>query len=247
MRKTSNEYIDYLKVKKNISKNTEASYRKDLDKLIEFLNLYRIFDYELINATNLNSYVLHMEIKGMSTATIMRNIAVMKGYFDYLFRTHRIPECITEDIKRPVYQSAPRQAVKTSDWEKILHRLNSGEVKNLRDLAMMEMMFRSKISVSELISMNLNDLNLDLGFVQCDSRGKRKMYSLSTEVVSVLKDYLENGRSKIVGDDEEMILFPNMQGNSMSRQGVWKMVKTHAKACGVEDVNLSRLCKGDGN
>lgn len=247
MRKTSNEYIEYLKVKKNISKNTESSYRKDLDKLFDFLNVRRIFDYELINATNLNSYVLHMELKGMSTATIMRNIAVMKGYFDYLFRTHRIPECITEDIKRPVYQAVPRQAVKNSDWQKILDRLDSKEVKNLRDLAMMEMMFRSKISVSELISMNVSDLNLELGFVQCDSRGKRKMYSLSEDVVNTLKDYLEQGRTSIIKEEDVTILFPNMQGKSMSRQGVWKMVKTHAKACGVEDLNLSRLCKGDGN
>lgn len=244
MRKTSRQYIQYLIDKKNISENTQMSYMRDLDQMIEFFNLYRILDYRLINETNLNSYVLHLELKGVSNATVTRNIVVMKGYFDYLFRTHQIPECITEDIKRPIVQISPREKVKNSDLAKLLTSLREDTNKGIRDHLIIQLMFTTKISVSALINLTIKDINLELGFIHCEHRNKLKTYALTQEVITLLENYVEEVRPSIIKDESNFILFPNMQGNTMSRQGVWKMVKSHAQVAGLEDITLSRLSKG---
>ncbi len=245
MRKTSNEYIEYLKAKKNISANTESSYRNDLNKMIEYFNLYKIMDYKYINSTNLNSYVLHMEIHGSSSATIVRNIAVIKGYFDYLFRMHHIDECITEEIKRPVTVAKPRVTVDSRDVEKMMNSLSGRVGKDMRDYAIIQLLFQAKIPASELLELTVDDVNYELNYIQSQTRKKLKSYSVNQEVMDVVSKYIEEGRPQIIREEDDKILFPNMRGMKMSRQGVWKMVKTHAKSAGIEDLNLARLCKVD--
>lgn len=243
MRRTSNEYVEYLKTRREISKNTEISYRSDLDKMIEYFNLHRIFDYERINETNLNSYILYLELKGNSSATITRNIAVMKGYFDYLFKTHRIGECITDNVKRPVVQKNTIVATSRTHVDKILEKADGEDMKSLRDYAMLQLFCMVGIPVSELINLKLDDLNLPVGYIQSAVKTKMKTYSINHDMISILETYLEKGRPYIVNDDNNVLLFTNMQGQSMSRQGVWKMVKSYAKEAGIEEVSPAKLCK----
>ncbi len=244
MRRTSNDYLEYLKKTKNISHNTMMSYRRDLDKMIDYFNLHRIFDYEMINVTNLNSYVLHLELKGNSNATVIRNIAVMKGYFDYLFKCHKIEECITDNINRPVLEKPVTSTVDLKEIQRLLDSIEVGaSPKGERDYAMLQLFCNSGIPVSELIELRVTDVRLDLGFVQSISRGRRKIYSVNHVVCEAVKGYIENGRSYIVTDNDNTILFTNIKGQPLSRQGVWKMVKTYAKRIGLEDINPAKLCK----
>lgn len=243
MKKVANEYVEYLKKTKGISRNTEISYRSDLDKMIEYFNLHRIFDYERINETNLNSYILALELRGNSSATITRNIAVMKGYFDYLFKVHKIDECITDNVKRPVIEKNYIVGTSKQQVEKILKTAYGTSSKALRDYVMLQLFCSVGMQVSELISLQVTDVNLTVGYIQCIARNKKKTYSLPTDVVNSMQAYLENGRPKLVKDEENTILFTNMQGELISRQGIWKMVKTYAKKAGIEDVNPAKLCK----
>lgn len=244
MRRSSKEYIEYLKDKKNISINTQASYKRDLNKMIEFFNLYKIFDYCYINETNLNSYILHLELKGASSATIVRNIAVMKGYFDYLFRTHKIKECITENMKRPVITNTTKERVKNSDLEKLVESIPMDTNKGMRDGLIIQLMFNAKISVSTLIDLKVEDINMELAYIYCEVRNKYKTFEIEEEILPLLKLYIEEVRIELLKGQETDILFPNMQGEHMSRQGVWKMVKTYGKKIDLEDISLSRLSKG---
>lgn len=246
MRKTSAQYIEYLKDKKNISTNTEISYKNDLNKMIEYFTLYKIVDYTYINETNINSYILYMELNGASSATIIRNIAVIKGYFDYLFRTHKINTCITDDIKRPIYDVKPRQLIGDKEIGQLMDTMQGRATKDIRDIAIIQLMFLSKLSVSEIILLKVEDLNLEFGFLQAQRRGKSVTYKLDEVELQALINYMESSRINIIKDESNRILFPNMKGDSMSRQGVWKMVKTHANAAGLDDINLSRLSKGNG-
>lgn len=148
MRRVSEEYVEYLKRTKEISKNTEISYRGDLDKMIEYFNLHGVFDYERINETNLNSYILYLELKGNSSATITRNIAVMKGYFDYLFKKHKIKECITDNVKRPVITKNTIVATSRLQADKILEMAKGDDAKSLRDYAMLQLFCTVGIQVS---------------------------------------------------------------------------------------------------
>lgn len=243
MRRTTAEYIVYLRKLKEISKNTEMSYRSDLDKMIEYYNLHGIFDYDRINETNINSYILYLELKGNSSATITRNIAVLKGYFDYLFKMHKIPECITDNVKRPIVtKNLVLKSTKTQVAQ-IMEAAASETPKGLRDLAILYLFCSAGVQVSELIGLKLEDINLQVGYVQCYSRGKSKTYRISEEVKDALEVYLENGRPSLITNEENTILFGNVRGEPISRQGVWKMVKTYAKAAGIEEVNPAKLCK----
>ena len=243
MRKTSIEYIEYLKINKNISNNTVLSYSGDLDKMIEYFNMHRIFDYERINETNLNSYILALELKGNSNATITRNIAVMKGYFDYLFKTHRISNCITEQVKRPPVES--RRIIKTTPFQvrKILEEAQGEDPKSLRDHAMLQLFCTVGIQVTELIDLQVQDVNLAVGYVVSRMRNKNKTYQISSDVCEVLRAYIVEGRPKLMKNSESTIFFPNMQGGAMSRQGVWKMVKTCAAKAGIDEVSPAKLCR----
>lgn len=243
MRKESKEFIEYLQRTKGISKNTEISYKGDLDKMIEYFNMRGIFDSAIINETNLNSYILYLELKGNSNATITRNIVVLKGYFDFLFKTHRIQECITDNVKRPVIEKNVIAGTSKREIDKILIEVEGDTPKALRDNAIIQLFSKVGIQVSELIMLELSDVNLSVGYIQCTSRKKKKTYSLPDEVVEVLGAYLENGRPSLVKENENTILFVNMQGDAISRQGVWKMVKRYATQAGAEGVNSAKLCR----
>lgn len=247
MRKVSEEYVQYLKRTKDISKNTEISYRGDLDKMIEFFNLHGVFGYERINETNLNSYILHLELKGNSGATITRNIAVMKGYFDYLFKTHRIEECITDQVRRPIIQKNTIVGTSRMNIEKILECAQGESAKSIRDYTMLQLFCTVGIQVSELINLQISNVNLEVGYIQSQVKNKVKTYRLDEDMIAVLLVYIEEGRPYIASEEENELLFTNMQGQSMSRQGVWKMVKSYAKQAGIEDVNPSKLCKASAN
>lgn len=246
MRKSSNEYLEYLCDKRNISENTRKSYKNDLNKMVEYFHLYKIMDYQYINETNLDSYILHMELKGASSSTVLRNIAVIKGYFDYLFRTHKIDKCITEDIKRPSSIVKATTSVDNSELRKLMKAMEGSASKDLRDFAIIKLMFESQITVSEIVAMEVSGVDFQLGFVETTRRGKLTTYKVKPSVMNALLRYMESGRSNIVTDEQNQILFPNMTGARMSRQGVWKMVKTHARKLGMDDINLSRLSKGNG-
>lgn len=243
MRKESVEFVEYLKRIKDISKNTEVSYRGDLDKMIEYFNMRGIFDYRSINETNLNSYILYLELKGNSNATINRNIVVLKGYFDFLFKTHRIDECITDNVKRPVVEKRAIVGTSKKEVEKILIEVEGDSPKSLRDNAILQLFSKVGMQVSELIGLHITDVNLSVGYIQCISRNKPKTYRLSEDVMIIMQAYLENGRPALVQDEENTILFTNMQGGAISRQGVWKMVKSYGKLAGVESINSATLSR----
>lgn len=245
MKKTSEEYIEYLKQKKDISLNTQVSYRNDLKKMTDYFTVHKLVDYEMISVTNINSYILYLELQGTSTATIIRNIAVIKGYFDYLFREHKISNCITDEIKRPVYVANKREKLSEDEINKLLEVVKGNGPKERRDYALIQLLVTAKIPISQLLDMTVKDVDFEMGYIQCNLRKKIKTYRIEDEVLNSLTAYVEDGRDKILKDRSTEILFLNMKGVAMSRQGAWKIIKTHSKVAGIEDINLSRLNKGN--
>ncbi len=243
MKRTSKEYIEFLKRTKNISKNTEMSYIQDLDKMIEYFYMHHIFDYERITVTNINSYIMYLELKGMSSATIARNVAVIKGYFDYLFRQHKIPEYITDQIQKPTLKKNVTVKASREEAEKILEIAKGDKPKNKRDYLMFRLMCEVGLQVTELVELKVQEVNLEVGFIICTSSKIAKTYSLSSEVSELIRTYIEEVRPSFVVDEGCNFMFMNVKGESMSRQGFWKVIKTYAIQAGVEDISPTKLCK----
>ena len=234
MDKTVLDYVEDLKKTKGISVNTEMAYRRDLMKLVRYLADQGIFEVDKITATNLNSYMLYMEKEGLTNTTISRNIASIKVFFAYLIRQGLVKEDISECLTAPrIERRAPKSAAK-EDVEKVLSVPNGKTPKLLRDKAMIELLYSTGIMVEELVSLRIQDVNLNVGYLQCHFENNQNAYPIDKQAQKALRAYLKNGREKLLKGRESDVLFPNLSGRKMSRQGFWKILKGYAAKAGIK-------------
>ena len=234
MEKIVLEYVDYLKTTKGISVNTEMAYRRDLMKLVKYLGAQGVTDVEKTTATNLNSYMLFMEKQGLTNTTISRNVASIKGFFQYLYKQKRIDEDVSEGLTSPkIERRAPKSAAK-EDVAKVLAVPNGKSPKLLRDKAMIELLYSTGIMVEELVSLKITDISMDMGYLQCHFENNQNAYLIDKQAMKAMRAYLKNGRDKLLKGRESDVLFPNISGRKMSRQGFWKILKGYAAKAGIE-------------
>lgn len=228
------DYVEYLKREKGISVNTEMAYRRDLMKLVRYLDSQEITGIEKITVTNLNSYMLYMEKQGLTNTTISRNVASIKGFFQYLKKQGGIDEDVSESLSSPkIERHAPKSASK-EDVKKVLAVPTGKTPKLLRDKAMIELLYSTGIMVEELVSLKVGDINMELGYLQCHFDGNQNAYPLDRQAQKAMRAYLKNGRDKLLKGNESDVLFPNISGKKMSRQGFWKILKGYAAKAGIK-------------
>lgn len=236
MEKIVLKYVDYLKKTKGISINTEMAYRRDLMKLVKYLTAQGIAEVDKITATNLNSYMLFMEKQGLTNTTISRNVASIKGFFQYLCKQRVIAEDVSESLTSPrIARRAPKSATK-EDVEKVLAIPAGRTPKILRDKAMIELLYSTGIMVEELVSLKVDDVNLDLGYLQCHFANNQNAFEIDKQAMKAMRAYLKEGggRDKLLKGRTTDVLFPNVSGKKMSRQGFWKILKGYAAAAGIK-------------
>ncbi len=165
----------------------------------------------------------------------------MKGYFDFLFKKHYLKECITDSIQKPVIEKRQKSYLKKEMIDKLLEAAKGETPKAQRDVCIMQLMCQEGIQVSEIIGITLQDVDYEVGFIRTYARNKNKIYRIKDSTIHSIKSYVEEGRKLLVLKEESSILFTNMKGEQLSRQGIWKMVKTYAKAVGIEDISPAKL------
>lgn len=228
------DYVEFLKKEKGISVNTEMAYRRDLMKLVRYLESQDITEVEKITATNLNSYMLYMEKQGLTNTTISRNVASMKGFFQYLEKHGMIKEDVSASLTSPkIERRAPKSASK-DDVKKVLAVPTGKTPKLLRDKAMIELLYSTGIMVEELVSLKVGDINMELGYLQCHFDNNQNAYPMDRQAQKAMRAYLKNGRDKLLKGNESDVLFPNISGKKMSRQGFWKILKGYAAKAGIK-------------
>lgn len=234
MEKIVLEYVDYLKEVKKISLNTEMAYRRDLMKLVRYLGSRGIQDVDQIAETDLTSYMLYMEKQNLTNTTISRNVASIKGFFNYLFKRKYVSEDVSEGLTSPkIERRQPRSASK-EDVEKVLAVPNGKTPKLLRDKAMIELLYSTGIMVEELVSLKIQDVNLEMGYLQCHFSSNHNSYPIDKPAMKAMKAYLRNGREALLRGRDSDVLFPNVSGRKMSRQGFWKILKGYAAKAGIK-------------
>ncbi|MBP3338931.1 MAG: tyrosine-type recombinase/integrase [Lachnospiraceae bacterium] len=231
MRTVVEEFSIYLKNNKRKSENTIMSYKRDLNSLIDFLEKNNITSYDKVTSTNINSYVLEMEKLGKSPATIARNISSINTFFRYLLVKGYVKGEPTEFVKAPKVSKKLPSVLSDSEIDRLVMQPNNKDAKGLRDKAMLELLVSTGIRVSELINIEISDVNLQLGYLVCKNEKKDRVIPFGNKVNVALSRYLNEDR---VEDAEGDLLFLNCFGKKMSRQGVWKIIKTYAKKAGIE-------------
>ncbi len=231
--KETEEFITYLREVKKTSRNTELSYKRDLVKLENYLASQGINDVTRVSVTILQSYILYMERSGFASATVSRNIASIKAFFHFLFRKGYIKEDISEDLKAPKIEKKLPEILTTEEVNRLLEQPRGATPKDLRDRAMLELLYATGIRVSELISLNLSDVNLQVGYIMCRDARKERVVPFGAPAKRALGEYIKNARPMMIADQSSDVLFTNCSGQPMSRQGFWKLVKYYARKAGI--------------
>lgn len=229
-----NAYIQYLKEVKSASKNTLMSYHTDLTKFMNFLEENQVTSYEKISETVVNTYILGMEKEGFSKATVARNIAAIKSFILYLIRNGKMTHDPTDRIKPPKVERKIPSVLTIEEMNRLLEQPDRSTKKGLRDSAMLELLYATGIRVSELLALKVSDINIKNQFIHCDGESKSRLVPFGKVAASALNEYLQFGREAFISDESCDVLFLNINGKPMSRQGFWKLMKGYATKAQIE-------------
>lgn len=231
------EFLNYITVERGLARNTTEAYRRDLNQFSSYLAENSVLDPGQVQARTLVEYLLHLQQQGLKAASITRKLAAIRSFFQYAVRERRLkidPSVTIDSLKIP--QRLPKVLSET-EINRLLEQPGASKPANLRDKAMLELMYATGVRVSELVSLKLNDLNMDMGYIRCFGKGsKERIVPMGGSAVNALLDYLDRGRPKIIKRAAEETLFLNHHGRKMTRQGFWQIIQAAARRVGIEIV-----------
>lgn len=233
MEQAIEQFVTYLHNVKKTSANTELSYRRDLKKVILFLNSKGLTEWVNVKKEDLEEYVASMKEQHFATATVSRNIASIKAFFHYLCQENLIEKDISESLKAPKIEKKMPEILTTEEVVKLLEQPSGDSPKEIRDKAMLELLYATGIRVTELITLKISEVNLPMSFIVCKDAHKERAIPFGMAAKNALIKYMTEAREQMVEDKSSDILFANCSGSPMSRQGFWKLIKYYSKKAGI--------------
>lgn len=219
------EYQNYLENEKHSSPNTVSSYVRDLHQFRDYMFENGRNDLRKIKQSQIQAYADWMLNRGKSPASVTRSVVSIKSFYSHLMTQGQIKTNPAKGITTAKVERKYPQILTSKEVELFLEQPQCVDEKGIRDHAMLELLYATGIRVSELISLNVSDVNLSAGFIHCESRGKGRIIPLYSVAVKALQEYMRDVRPQLIADVEETALFVNMSGERMSRQGFWKIIK----------------------
>lgn len=227
------QFILYLHNVKKTSNNTELSYKRDLTKFIVYLQEQKVTNPKDITKANLEGYVEYLKDNKFAVATISRNIAAIKAFFHFMQKEGMISEDISDMLKAPKIEKKMPEIMSMDEVVRLLEQPTGDSPKEIRDKAMLELLYATGIRVTELITLKVSDLNLSMGFIICRDAHKERIIPFGTEARNALLRYIGEVRESMIEDKTSDVLFANCSGKPMSRQGFWKLIKYYTKKAGI--------------
>ncbi len=234
MEKDIEAFISYLHDVKKTSDNTELSYRRDLEKLQRFMAQKGIVSTASVDYEDLASYVKYLGDNKFATATISRNVASIKAFYHFLMQEGLVSKDASEKLKAPKIEKKLPEILSPDEVVRLLEQPDGASPKEIRDKAMLELLYATGIRVTELISLKLTDVNMKMGLIACRDSNKERLIPFGNAAKAALEKYLKEARETMLGDKESDILFTNCSGKPMSRQGFWKLIKYYANKAGIK-------------
>ena len=241
MREAIGNFLDYLTVERGLSQNTREAYRNDLQQLASFMQEEAtkqgiIPPWAGFSRQSMLSYLLNLKERNYAPTTIARKVAAVRSFFKFMVDERIIKTNPIQDVGSPrVGKSLPRP-ISVSQVRRLLEqpaKLDTREAK--RDTAMLELLYASGMRVSELVSLNLNDIDIGGGYVRCFGKGrKERLIPIHKRAASAVEEYVKEARPRLVHSDDEKALFLNARGERLTRQGLWQILKGYAKSAELE-------------
>ncbi len=228
------QYEKYLLDVKKASANTVASYMRDVRQFLQYLSDHLEIGPEDVTADHLTLYFASMTNSGKSSATVTRSLASIKDLFGFLISTGVVTANPAKTVHLAKAEKKLPQILTGKEVELLLEQPQLTDPKGFRDKAMLELLYATGIRVSELISLDLEDVNLPAGFIRCEGGGKSRMIPLYPGAVRALQNYIQQIRPGMIADPTEKALFVNLSGERMSRQGFWKIIKHYQQSANIQ-------------
>jgi len=216
------------------SSNTILSYSRDLNKYFEYLNTIEIADCTLVTEDIIKNFFELMKNNNSSDSSVVRMVCTLRAFYKYLISEG----CINIDPMESIHTKKPLRKypdiLTSAEVEILLETPECTDFKGYRDKAMLEILYATGIKVTELINLTLDDVNADIGFISCDKNGTRRVIPIYSLAAKSLKDYIEKVRLDCVKNKNNKILFLNCNGEKMSRQGFWKIIKYYKEKANIK-------------
>ncbi len=227
-------YEKYLREEKRASENTLSSYLRDIRQLCDYLDTHTDADLTTVDEGQLSEYIAVLKDKGKSVATVSRVIASCKSLYSFLCLRQIVDNNPASALVADKAEHKLPQILTSREVELLLEQPECVDAKGYRDKAMLELLYATGIRVTELIGLNISDVNLSAGLIRCQSRNKERYIPMYPAAIAALEDYINLVRPNMIAVPDEPSLFVNVNGERMSRQGFWKIIKYYQRKAKID-------------
>jgi len=226
MEKQVSDFLNFLKKDKKVSNNTFESYSRDIEQFETYFSSNTPgTELNQIDKDYINTYVEYLKENGKAVSTISRNLASLRSFFQYLCKMKVVTENPTVEIQSPKAQKKAPSILSSDEVNLLLDQPKDVDLKGIRDKAMLELAYATGMRVTEIISLNVEDVNLTQGYVVCKSNSKSRVIPIGSLSIKALDEYINKARSVLIKNDDTEALFVNINGGRLTRQGFWKIIK----------------------
>lgn len=229
------EYFHFLQIERGLSDNTLKSYRRDLEEYVKYLDkVLSKTNWDKVSRYDISSFLYMLKDNGKSSATISRHISSIRSFHQFLVREQLSKVDPSYHIETPKKERKLPDVLSQKEVELLLD-INENSPLDVRNKAMLELLYATGLRVSELITLRLSDLHLTMGFLQCFGKGsKERIVPIGNVAIEKVENYIEYARPLLVKKQTTDVLFVNQHGRALSRQGFWKILKKIARDNGIE-------------
>lgn len=231
------DYIHFIQVERQLSANTLASYRRDLESYVQHLqHAEGMNDFRRVERVTILRHLEQLRMQGKTSRTVARHISSIRSFHQFLLREKRAETDPTVHLEMPTIEQKLPKVLSIQEIEAILIAPNRSKPQGKRDVAMLELLYGSGMRISELIALDLADIHLTMGFVRVFGKGgKERIVPLGKSAVAALSAYLDGARGQLQGKyPKTEAFFINQRGKRLTRQGCWKLMKEHALKAGIK-------------
>ena len=230
-------FLDFLQNDKKLSDNTLQSYNRDIKLYGSYLDSHSLNAVDC-NEDSIKEYFGELKSEGKADSTISRNVASLRSFYQYLYKNKFISEDPTTHLESPKITRKPPKILSTEQVELLLSQPKCVDLKGYRDKAMLELVYATGIRVTELISLNIDDIDLENNSIKCSTRNKERVIPIGSLANNALSEYITKARKSMLKDDNDTALFVNVNGKRLTRQGFWKIIKQYKSQADI-DVDIT--------
>lgn len=223
------DFGTYLTYEKRISKNTLDSYKRDISQYILYLHNSNIRNISVANNTTIITYLIFLQNEKKSASTIARSLSSLKTFYRFLMYKKIVDTDPTFNLESPKQKKKKLPVLAIDEIKNLLNQPKATSAKGARDKAMLELLYATGMKVTELISLKIDDVFLDLSFVKCYNGERERIVPIGRVALDALNEYMKEYRVKHIKNLDKKILFLNSSGEGLTRQGLWKILKHYAK------------------